>query len=77
MNNGGYPVGAAEDPNAPYNAELDVVHELEISASVSYKVKVNGPEDMDMGMARDLLSYKLESDLSNYSDVCVDEFIIM
>lgn len=41
-----YPIGARDNPKAPYNEALDVKHRRFVSLTISYYTEVEGPPDM-------------------------------
>ena len=65
---GGYPMGAENDPNAPYNQEENPEVEVEVTVSVTYhktfKIKVKDYEIVDEGEDEDG-NYFCERDFSN------------
>lgn len=61
MNTGDYPVGAANDPKAPYNEPLDVKHRRCVSLTISYYATVEGSPDMSEEQIRDAIRADVEA----------------
>lgn len=72
-----YPIGAKDNPRAPYNEPLDVEHERFVSVTLSFYYKVKGHPEMSEEKIRELIEdYVKSSDFSNVA-FDIDELIVL
>ena len=79
QSNGGYPMGAANDKAAPYNEDLNVVHTVEVSVSLSYTAQISGPKDMSEEAIKLHIQEEIEDNIGlAFTDkVCIDDIAII
>lgn len=71
-----YPLGAKDDPNAPYNEPLNKEHKRFVSVTISFYDTAYLPEDATEEQIKDeLFSHIYNSKIPKEFDI--DEFIIL
>lgn len=76
MTNDNYPVGAANDINAPYNEPLNVEHKRFVSVTISYYDKVYLPKNAtEAQIKEELRKHVKDADFPECFNI--DEFIIL
>lgn len=76
MNNDNYPLGAANDPAAPYNEPLLVEHKRFVSVSISFEVTIRAPKEASEKEIRTKICDDIHNNIipKNYD---IDELVIL
>lgn len=71
-----YPLGAKNDPSAPYNQPSDIKYKRFISLTISFYDYIDAPPDLEEQDIKNLFIEKIENELHN-KGVDIDELVIL
>lgn len=71
-----YPMGAANDPQAPYNEELDVTHVIEVSMCLDGALKIKAPKDTPFDELKQL-AYLKSKEIAKDAGVILTNFDVV
>lgn len=71
-----YPLGAKNDPLAPYNQPSDIKYKRFISLTISFYDYIDAPPDLEEQDVKNLFIEKIENELQD-KGVDIDELVIL
>ena len=59
MNTGDHPVGARENPLAPFNESLNIKHKRVVTLTITYDIEIEGDPDISEDYVRDYILHDI------------------